>query len=343
MLGRAIPRLRKVRGPFRRTDRDGWWLEYSDYAQGRRTTHRLKYPTKGAAEYQRMRLERRINSSRYGGTALPWDDAVADYLAHFDREGKAASTRYESERTLRLFARATFPRTTADLTQRTVDFYIDERRQSLGSAWSVQKDVQRLKTFARWLAARSCHWEPIQWPKIRAQPVEKHALRDDQIRQLLAACETPAWRMRVLLSLCTGLRSKDVDALRVSDIDLEAGAIATRSTKTGKRMPRRPLPDALMPHLKTYAEGICGDKLFSDVNVRKAWESLRERAGLPHVTRQDLRVTFSTLMQRIGAEHSTVRLLEHSDPRVTKTWYTDNEVMDKLRVNLLPVDDWLSA
>lgn len=48
-------------------------------------------------------------------------------------------------------------------------------------------------------------------------------------------------------------------------------------------------------------------------------------------------------MQRIGAEHSTVRLLEHSDPRVTKTWYTDNEVLDKLRVNLLPVDDWLGA
>lgn len=47
--------------------------------------------------------------------------------------------------------------------------------------------------------------------------------------------------------------------------------------------------------------------------------------------------------QRIAMDNPATRLLEHSSPVTTQTYYTDQELLDKLRVNLLPVDDWLGA
>jgi len=98
-----------------------------------------------------------------------------------------------------------------------------------------------------------------------------------------------------------------------------------------------------MPHLRAYVDGLdpADDRLLPDRNVRYAWFDVRERAELPKLTRQDLRVTFSTLIQALAAEHSAVRLLEHCDARVTQTFYSDADLLDKLRVNLLPVEEWL--
>lgn len=110
-------------------------------------------------------------------------------------------------------------------------------------------------------------------------------------------------------------------------------------------MERRPLPDALLPHLHAYVATLAGDALLPGGNsqVRGEWEALRARAGMPELTRQDLRATFSTWMQRIAMDNPATRLLEHSSPVTTQTYYTDQELLDKLRVNLLPVDDWLGA
>jgi len=290
-----------------------------------------------------METERRINAARYVGMAYPWTQAVSEYLARFDAEGLRDASRYQAQNALRLFAESCFPRTAEDITQWAIDHYTAQRRAAGVSLWTVRKELGVLRTFVNWMAARGLHAESIVWPKIRVEAPVKRALTTNEIRRLLAACHTPTWRMRVLLSLCTGLRSSDVDALRVSAIDWDAGAIDTTSRKTRKTRLQRPLPDALMPHLRAYVDGLdpADDRLLPDRNVRYAWFDVRERAELPKVTQQDLRVTFSTLIQALAAEHSAVRLLEHCDARVTRTFYSDADLLDKLRVNLLPVEEWL--
>jgi hypothetical protein len=70
---------------------------------------------------------------------------------------------------------------------------------------------------------------------------------------------------------------------------------------------------------------------------------LRIRAKLPDITRQDLRVTASTLMQRIGSIGSAKTLLQHSSTKTTGEFYTDEEVVLRWKVNQLNplIREWL--
>jgi integrase len=113
-----------------------------------------------------------------------------------------------------------------------------------------------------------------------------------------------------------------------------------RAQKTGKVFINLPLPDALRPTLRKYLAGRVGP-LFGDTNVRKAWDALRIRANLPKVTRQDLRMTNSTFIQRIGSIGSAKTLLQHSSSRTTGEFYTDDEVVMRWKIQQLPVREWL--
>lgn len=125
--------------------------------------------------------------------------------------------------------------------------------------------------------------------------------------------------------------------------------IDTESIKTGKVYLSRPLPSAIIPALKSYVAGqikrglSLDTRLIPDKNIRHGWETIREKAKLPNITRQDLRVTFSTLIQKIGSIGAAQNLLEHSDSRVTETFYSDMELLLRWRVNQLPVKEWLKG
>jgi len=183
--------IRKVRGPFQRTDRDGWWIEYSDYVDGKRIQHRLKYPTRAAAERGRMETERRINAARYVGMAYPWTQAVSEYLARFDAEGLRDASRYQAQNALRLFAESCFPRTAEDITQWAIDHYTAQRRAAGVSLWTVRKELGVLRTFVNWMAARDLHAESIVWPKIRVEAPVKRALATNEIRRPLVRRRCP--------------------------------------------------------------------------------------------------------------------------------------------------------
>jgi len=100
----------------------------------------------------------------------------------------------------------------------------------------------------------------------------------------------------------------------------------------------RPLPTSALYELRSYLNGLNKGqvRLFGDVNVRKEFDKFRGKT-----TRQDLRRTFSTLMQMIGPISSAQQLLEHYSPRTTEEFYSDRELLLRWRVNQLPVDSWL--
>ena len=75
-----------------------------------------------------------------------------------------------------------------------------------------------------------------------------------QIQNLLISARqrSDCWRVRLLLAITTGLRKEDIEKIQIGDIDFENHSVRTRSKKTRKAMPDRPLHSALVPILSRY-------------------------------------------------------------------------------------------
>jgi len=284
-----------------------------------------------------------LNLDVYGGIDMDYSLAVEEYLKKYDLQGLAAASKYRAKRVLELYAAACSPRKVADITQRSVDSFIQSRIKALKSPYSVNQAIGRLKAFINWLIKRGYHRGHLDIQMMKTVRTVKKSLTTEQIRALLKACPGEIWKMRILLSLCTGLRAGDIDRLPAAGLDLKRATIDTVSKKTGKAYDARPLPDTLIPALTGYVSGLPENtvRLLPDINIRKEWDAIRLKAKLPKVTRQDMRITFSTMMQKISGLETARDLLEHSSSKITGDWYSDTEYLNKLRVNKIPIDLWL--
>jgi integrase len=210
------------------------------------------------------------------------------------------------------------------------------------SRWTVNKDLGCLKAFIRWLIKRNYHNGKVEINFVKAPQIVHKALTDDEIKVLLKNCPTQTWKMRILLSLCTGLRAGDIDRLEVGQIDLQHATLTSISRKTGKTYQDRPIPFKLVPTLSEYTQKLPENtvKLLPDINIRKTWEAIRLKAGLPDVTRQMFRVTFSVLIQKVGNIKTAQQLLEHYDRKTTEMFYSDESII-RWKIEQLPVKRWL--
>ncbi|MCD6340359.1 MAG: phage integrase N-terminal SAM-like domain-containing protein, partial [Desulfurococcales archaeon] len=104
---------------------------------------------------------------------------------------------------------------TKGLTQRHFDRYIESRIDGLSPA-TVNKEIRYLSAFVRWASHRKRRYldGDIEFTKLKFRPKPVKALTVTQVRRILKACPHDEWRVRVLLSLCTGLRASDIDRLR---------------------------------------------------------------------------------------------------------------------------------
>ena len=298
----------------------------------------------------RRRKYQEINSDVYDSVDLSWKEAREMYLQHYDTDNLAASSKYAATQVLDVFADHFGPMPPKQITQRMVDDFFAMLLKKGQSPHSMNRYKGRLKAFMRWLADRSYHTGRIKIRMSKVQQVYHPSLTVEQVHTLLRHCPSQIWRMRVLISLVTGLRRDDIEALRRADVDVQGRQVRTRSKKTGK-VGVKPLPDALMPVLETYLAGKTGP-LFPDINVRKEWDAIRLRAGYASridgkiknftVTRQDFRRTHGTLMGLADGLQAAARALEHSSTAVTAQYYSDLSLIQRVRVNQLPVADWLA-
>lgn len=286
-------------------------------------------------------MYRRINDHVYTEIDLSWSDAIAEYLQTFDLRGLAAASKYEAEKTLTMFDRFCHPRSTAGVNQAMVDAFILDRQAQVKSNYTVNSTIQRLKTFLTFLQRRHYHPGGIDLVAMKTSAPVITALSNDQIRQIFDACPTIAWRCRILLSLTTGMRKRDIDELPITAIDLDMLVVNSKALKTGKVRYGRPLPDRARAPLKALLSAALRDQvgLFDDRNVRKTWDRIRIQLDFT-VTRQQLRQTFATMVQTI-AMPTAQNLLDHSDQRITDRFYTDRDLVERWKVNQLPVGYWL--
>jgi integrase len=172
-----------------------------------------------------------------------------------------------------------------------------------------------------------------------------HYLNGTECQRLINACDQE-FRQLVRAAILTGARYGELIRLRVSDVDLEAGTIHIRESKSGK--PRQiPLTDEASEHFEQLVLGRGGCAAVfvrSNGRVWKRSEQARpllsacRRAGIePAITFHGLRDTFASVLAMNGAPMAVIaRVLGHSDTRVTEKHYAHlapNYVAESLRTH----------
>ena len=171
------------------------------------------------------------------------------------------------------------------------------------------------------------------------------SLSDTQIKKLLITAEPyPAMKMRILLALATGLRSGDISTLKISDIDFEKNCICTKSKKSKKCMPSRPVSPEVISELSKYVFSleVGQEKLFKTKFAYRKWRKICTEAGSAGLKFHDVRKTFCSLLAQNGVSTAvTQRLLEHSSPNLTNKVYTNVDPVPRQAVEQLPINRWL--
>jgi len=329
--------MRTLGQPYKRPNKSGWWLRWTDPHTKKRKTERFQ--TKKLADLRRSILMQQINSEVYiGSVSVPLTAARNEYLNRYELLNLTAASRYEASLALNRLISAIGDIPTAKLAQAHIDAFLLDHSEQVGP-WTVNKTIGRLTAFLNWTRhpQRRYITAQITLQKVKTPPVIVKALTNKQISLLIDRAPTQAWRIRILISLTTGLRKNDTDSLRIDELDLNSLTVRSVASKTSKQL-TAPLPDKLAPLLTAYISSLPSDqeKLFADRNTRKVFDSFRQG-----ITRQDLRKTFSTLIQTIGSIDSARDLLQHSSARTTSQFYTDRQFVLRWKVNQLPVDQWI--
>jgi len=335
------------RKPWR--DRDGNRREGATwYAQFRDDTGRLRTVALGvrgsrdeaARELERVKADgvetrRAVRGTlpryTFADVPAPLGAIVEEYLAELRRLRRSPAYLADVARQLLRVLVGTAAKTIEEVTSTLIAAAL----AALGGSAYLQNAHRRaLVSFYEWLI-RNERWDRAN-PARRVRRVKhetdrvRRALSEDDISRLLAAA--PADRAAVYrVALDTGLRMGELAALRVADVNVDAGTVVVRASvaKSGKRatLPlRREAVEALRP---LVAERKPDENVFPTVPTVETFYADLRRAGIDRETgegvcdRHAMRVTYATRLQRRGVELGLAqKLLRHSSPVLTANIYS---------------------
>ncbi|BBE51199.1 Tyrosine recombinase XerC [Ferriphaselus amnicola] len=158
-------------------------------------------------------------------------------------------------------------------------------------------------------------------------------LTDEQLVRLMEVLRADANRTVcniAILLLGTGCRLNEILSAKKSDIDIQNRVLKiAASTSKSKRVRSVPLNDASIDIILKQMEDTQGyDYLFINhqtgkpyVSIKKVWERLRNKAGLPHLRVHDLRHSFASFLVNSGRTlYEVQQILGHSQSIVTERY-----------------------
>ena len=326
---------------YKRKDIRGWWIGW--YESGKRKAKAL--PSKALAEHFRQIKYTQLNSDVFTGTVtVDWNQIRNEYEHSKKVAGCVEASLYEVALTLRHFERLVGKCNSKQIKQNAIDKYILERGKEVIRS-TVNKDIRNLRAFINWCRKNRYVNGEIEIKELKEDERPVISLSHTQIKKLLSTSKRykTMW-MRILLALGTGLRLRDIEIWRVSDIDFENSYVTTRSKKTRKSMGSRPVPVPIMAELKKYVSGLDAEqeKIFHDNFSRYRWVKIRQKLGLDDFKFHDLRKTFGSVLAQNGVSTAvTQKLLEHSSPDLTNKVYTNVDPVLRHAVDQIPAGDWL--
>ncbi len=212
----------------------------------------------------------------------------------------------------------------------------EELRRAFAAYGEQYTPIQANRWLASFRACLAAAWRSDLVPsnpaaKVRPNPEpdpRTRVLSDDELARLWQAIqllEDPHARMGLVLLVVTGARRSEVLRARWEDFDLDDGVWRIPATKTG-RPQLIPLTPATVEALRDVPRkglyvvaGRKPDKPRRD--LKRPWDTVREKAKLQDVRMHDLRRTYGLSVARTAGLHVASKLLRHSDVRVTERHY----------------------
>ncbi len=243
---------------------------------------------------------------------------------------------------------------------------IAQKRDELLSGLTCKGKLRSATTVVRYLASLS-HAFTIavkDWEWMQENPVLKISkpkisnertrfLSDEERMRLVKACqqsESKGLYPVVILALSTGMRRGEILNLKWNDVDLDRGAILLQTTKNGERR-FIPLVGIALDLLKSRCVNQSATFLVfpaphspsKPIDIRSAWETALEKAGIFNFRFHDLRHTAASYLAMNQASLLEIgTLLGHKTIQMTKRYahlsnahiYATASVLnDKLRDN----------
>ena len=218
-----------------------------------------------------------------------------------------------------------------------------------------------LRNYADGLAA-FCDWCKkrdylVHDPLEKLQPFDatpqtkRRALSPDEIQRLLAACQ-PNRKLTYEMAICTGLRAGELQALRVSHLDLSRGGVQLEAAWTKNRKAGfQPLPKWLLDKLVggSLGKAKTDSLVYVPACPARDIEIDLDAAGIAKWTDEGkvdfyaLRVAYVSLVFEAGASTQEAQTLaRHSTPDLTLNVYARAretrlaEVAEKVGENIRP-------
>jgi len=161
-------------------------------------------------------------------------------------------------------------------------------------------EAERLSIIKTSPMPRRWKWEPEDERAIR----EISKAEQKALEQAANRLYGKRWRAFVIVALGTGARRGELLALSWGDVDMEAGVVSFKTTKTHKprTVPVNRLAAAALRSLLSNLEAVRLDGPFKGMadNLGREWGRIRKAAGLPEVKLHDLRRTYISRLIRAG-------------------------------------------
>src|SRR5690606_1956361 len=210
----------------------------------------------------------------------------------------------------------------ADLTPKASDHYIEQRRSEEVKETTISKEIAALQIVAGMARRGGCYAldpDDLRPADLTSdyQPVER-ALPTEEV---IALCDelAPERAALVLAAVGLGVRLAEAKRLQPGDIDLDAGTVVIRGTKTqgAKRTVPilsvfRPLIENAVPHLP----------LKPWPNMYRGLRAAAQRAGIAGCTPNDFRRSHATILEEAGVDKDVIRrLLGHTSAAMVDRVY----------------------
>lgn len=303
---------------FRRKNANGTWTWWASWTQGGKTVRRsTRCSTKSAAELVGARWERERADPVYeAANAATFGDEARDFVTACRgavERGKmsthtAEMYRQKAGNLVRIIGASW---RLADVSESTFASYADQRRAEGVSESTLYKEWVTFSGIMRqaWRAQRygrdprslkPAHFGPEYVPRATA-------LTWEQVRKLLEVA--PGERASAIaFALATGARRGEVFRAQAEDVDRKAWTVRIRGTKTEASARVVPVPRPMRRLLEIVELPVAPWE-----NARRDLARYADAAGIPHVTWNDLRRTFASLLVQAGvAPHLVAKLLGHT-------------------------------
>lgn len=317
---------------FRRKGRNYYYADFHDFEGKRRQPCTYKTREREArAEAERLERQALRDPADVARERATWDvalDLLEQHLEESVDAGRmsAATALFHAAKATQI-TRVFMPaRLLASITPAAVRDYLAARRA--GAKYSDHTAVKELVTLrlALQLARERGLWsgdlDALQPTELRARYVPRdRVITGAELEALRAALPRHRWRA-VAWALATGAELRTWADARRADYDEAQQLVAVRGTKREAR--RRLVPVVLYPCAFLLADALDGPDLAppyllgSWPNAQRDLRVAAERAGIPHLSPNDLRRTFATwhaeagvplelLMRSMG--HTTTQML----------------------------------